>query len=660
MKKSGGLLTYRIFRACGRKRKRIEEMYTETYVGEGYSPANSQPPASASSILVADCGTVFTKVSLLGLVEGQYRLMARGEAPTTAAPPHQDITKGIIQAINEIEFITGRHFVDNGRLISPEQPSGDGSDLFVGTISAGGPIRLVVLGAVNPKLEELVTQAVSGLYTEISALPAPSYQAVTTVSPLSLGANAMSNTTPGVPEQWTPERRDFEWKRQLARISELQPHAAVIVGHADSPAGPTSLQEACQLVINAVQELNNSHNGSAPAKSGQNDAGSVHLPVLYAGAPQYVEAVRRMLDGFAEVTRVESLVSQDQLGPTSMAATALYEREVIRHIPGYDHMLSWSSSSPVATASSLSSLVRFLAQHYAMNVTALDVGGTTTTVMMAGEHGEFLPFVSAGIGVGPGLGAVLEKAGSQRVARWLPFRISEDELRQYVLNRMLHPQVIPTNLRDLQIGQAFAREAIILTVEATKQNQFNQFDADLILATGGVLAHAPMFGQAALMLLDSLQPRGVTSMVLDRTMLISQLGAVATVAPIAAVQVNENDAVMHRLGTCVIPYGDLPQGQVAIRVGIEYSNGRQVTADVMSGSIEIIPLRINEQALLTLYPAPTVDVGLGPGERARAAEEIDGGLVGLVIDARGRPIIFPTDEAERHARLLQWMQVVGA
>lgn len=143
-------------------------------------------------------------------------------------------------------------------------------------------------------------------------------------------------------------------------------------------------------------------------------------------------------------------------------------------------------------------------------------------------------------------------------------------------------------------------------------------------------------------------------------MLISQLGAVATVAPVAAVQVNENDAVMHRLGTCVVPFGDLPQGQVAIRVGVEYSNGRQVTAEVMSGSIEIIPLKLNEQALLTLYPASTVDVGLGPGERARAAEEIDGGLVGLIIDARGRPLPFSSNENERQARLLQWMQVMGA
>jgi len=620
-------------------------MYTETNVGEGQSPASSQSPTSASSILVADCGTVFTKVSLLGLVEGQYRLMARGEAPTTVAPPYQDITKGVIQAINKIEFITGRHFVSQGRIISPEQPTGNGVDLFVAAISSGGPIRFIVLGAVNSKLEELTAQAVSGLYAETFALPATSYLATTTSPPLSVGAGAMA--TPSVSSQgrWTQEHIDLEWERQVERIRELQPHAALIVGMADGAAGSKPLQEACQLVIDAVQEPDNA----------QHNAGMRQLPVVYAGAPQFVEAVRRLLNGYAEVTRVEPF-TQEQLGPTSMAATALYEREIIQRIPGYEHMRAWSNSMPVASASSLSSLVRFLAQHYAMNVTAVDVGGTTTTIMMAGERGEFIPLVNTGIGIGPGLGAVLEKAGPRRVTRWLPFSITEEELRQYVLNRMLQPHLLPTSLRDLQIGQAFAREAIILTFEATRYHHFDQFDADLILATGGVLAHAPKFGQVALMLLDALQPRGVTSIVLDRTMLISQLGAVATVAPIAAVQVNENDAVMHRLGTCVIPYGDLPEGQVAIRVGIEYSNGRQVTAEVMTGSIETIPLRINEQALLTLYPAPTVDVGLGPGERARAAEEIDGGFVGLIIDARGRPLVFPANENERYARLLQWMQ----
>jgi MutL protein len=633
------------------------EMSTQPYTEGGQGPKPSSNPTSVASLLVADCGTVFTKVSLFGLVEGQYRLMARGEAPTTITPPYEDITKGIIQAINIIEFITGRLFISEGRIISPEQLNGDGVDVFISTISAGGPVRLIVLGAVDASMEHLAAQAASGLYAETYSLPSPSQVATSAPVPVPVGAGARSS---GAESPWTPERVAFEWERQIERIRELRPHATLIVGMANGPLGPTPLQEACQLVINATAELNKQNSAITTADTAAAEAASRQIAVLYAGAPQYVEAVQRMLQGTAAITRVDPLVEPQQIGSTSIAIGGLYERDVIQHIPGYSRLHSWSSSAPVPTATSLSSLVRFLAQHYTMNVTAVDVGGANTTLMMAGEGGEFIPMVNCGVGVGPSLGAVLQQVGVQRVARWLPFDITEDELRQYVLNHMLHPQVVPTDQRDLQINHAFAREALNLTVEATRGNSQQWLNADLILATGGVLAHVPKYGQAALMLLDALQPRGVTSLVLDRTMLIAQLGAVATVAPIAAVQVNENDAVTHRLGTCVIPFGKLPRGEVAVRVGIEYTGGRQVTVDVMSGSIEVIPLRTNEQALLSLFPAPTVDVGLGPGERARAAEEIDGGLVGLIIDARGRPLVLPDEAKERQKCLSLWMQAIGA
>jgi hypothetical protein len=474
-----------------------------------------------------------------------------------------------------------------------------------------------------------------------------------------VGAGAPSSRE-GTEGPWTPDHVALEWNRQIERIRELQPHAALIVGMAHGPSGPAPLQEACQLLINATAVLNEQYGASSSASIAASDVASRQIAVLYAGAPQYVEAVQRMLQGVAGVTPVEPLVSSAQLGPTSIAIGGLYERAIIQRIPGYSRLSSWSSSALVPTTTSLSSLVRFLAQHYAMNVTAVDIGGNNTTLMMAGEAGEFIPMVNCGVGVGPSVGAVLQQVGIRRVARWLPFAITEDELRQFVLNRMLHPHVVPTSQRDLQISQAFAREALILTVEAAKANSFEWLDADLILATGGILAHVPQYGQAALILLDALQPLGVTSLVLDRTMLVAQLGAVATVAPIAAVQVNENDAVTHRLGTCVIPYGTMQQGEIAVRVGLEYTSGRQLTVDVLGGTIKVVPLRTNEQALLSLFPAPTVDVGLGPGERARAAEEIDGGLVGLVIDARGRPLVLPDDEGVRQHLLLQWMQAIGA
>ena len=620
-------------------------MQTQLYPEGGQGPTKEKSVAVPNSLLAVDCGAVFTKVSLFGLVEGQYRLMACGEAPTTVQLPHQDIAQGIIQAIQTIEFITGRHFIDESKqLISPERTNGDGVDLFISTVSAGDPLRLMVMGGVSPALENLASQAISGLYAQMYVVPSPSYVATTSSSAVPAG----SSSAGVVAGSWTPERTAQEWARQLERMRELQPEAVLIVGLADGPGGPAALQEACQLLVRSARER--AVQGAMP----------IPYAVIYAGAPQYVEAVRRMLEGVAEVNYFDPLVSQAQLGQISMALGALHEREVIQKLPGYQQLYSWSKSVPVASATSLSSLVRFLAQHYSMNVATVDVGGATTTVMLAGEQGEFIPNVNCGVGIGAGIGSLFQQVGLQRIARWLPFGVSEEQIRQFVLNRMTHPQVLPTNTWELQVMQAFAREAMALTFEATRSTNVEWPNIDLILATGGVLAHAPKYGQIAMMLLDALQPRGVTSLLLDRTMLVSQLGAVATVAPIAAVQVNENDAVSYRLGTCVIPFGDFQPGQPAVTVGLEYSDGKQVTVDVIAGSIEVIPLGVNEQAMLTLFPAPMVDVGLGPGERARAAEEIDGGLIGLIIDARGRPLNLLSNEAERQARLLQWAQALGA
>ena len=625
-------------------------MQTQPYPEGGQGPAQQQIPSAANSLLVADCGSVVTKVSLLGLVEGQYRLMARGEAPTTLKPPYEDVTEGIIQAVQTIEFVTGRHFFEKKQVISPERPNGNGVDLFITTVSAGEPLRLVVMGAVTPALANLTEQAISGFYVQAQVVPSPSFVASTSQRAVAVGTGSEGN--------WTADRMSQEWERQLSRIRELHPQTALIVGMADTPAGATPLQEACQLLVNAAREqrAHSTQNGNSPTQESNLEPYSV----IYAAAPQYVEAVRRMIQNVAEVTRADPLVSPAQIGLVSMAVGETYEKHITQHLPGYERLLSWSSTAPMASATSLSSLIRFLAQHYAMNVTAVDVGGAHTAVMVAGEHGEFLPMVNTNIGVGSHIDNLFQRIGWQRIARWVPFRVTEEEIRQFVLGQMTHPHTVPATSWQLQVSQAFAREAIALTMESLKGANVEFPDSDLILATGGILSHAPKFGQVALILLDALQPRGVTSLVLDKTMLISQLGAVATVAPIAAVQVNEYDAVSHRLGTCVVPFGNMKPGEVAVRVGLEYANGQQVNLDVMAGSIEVIPLKPNEQALLTLFPAPNVDVGLGPGERARAAEEIDGGLMGLIIDARGRPLNLPAEETERQARLLQWNQALGA
>ena len=73
------------------------------------------------SIIVADCGTTMTRVSLVVRVDESYRLIAQAEALSTHRRPWQDITLGVTDAIRLLEEQTGRHLLDDeAMLIQPQ------------------------------------------------------------------------------------------------------------------------------------------------------------------------------------------------------------------------------------------------------------------------------------------------------------------------------------------------------------------------------------------------------------------------------------------------------------------------------------------------------------------------------------------------------------
>src|SRR5260370_40368976 len=115
-------------------------MQTQPYPEGGQGPTNEKSVTVPNPLLAVDCGAVFTNVSLFGLVEGQYRLMACREAPTTVQLPHQDMAEGIIQAVLDIEFSTGRHFIEKKQSIARERADCDGVDLVSSPGSEGDPL----------------------------------------------------------------------------------------------------------------------------------------------------------------------------------------------------------------------------------------------------------------------------------------------------------------------------------------------------------------------------------------------------------------------------------------------------------------------------------------------------------------------------------------
>jgi activator of 2-hydroxyglutaryl-CoA dehydratase len=67
-------------------------------------------------ILATDCGSTTTKAVLIQYVDGAYRLTHRGEAPTTVEAPFEDVTKGVLNAIIELEELSSKKILDGEKI----------------------------------------------------------------------------------------------------------------------------------------------------------------------------------------------------------------------------------------------------------------------------------------------------------------------------------------------------------------------------------------------------------------------------------------------------------------------------------------------------------------------------------------------------------------
>jgi len=257
----------------------------------------------------------------------------------------------------------------------------------------------------------------------------------------------------------------------------------------------------------------------------------------------------------------------------------------------------------------------------------------------------------------------------------VPFEIDESGLRNRIKNKMVRPTTIPSMLRELKVEQALAREALRLSLVqhrdfATElkgvQQQRDVADAfdqkaggkslvdmlalDLLIGSGGVLSHAPRRVQAALMLIDSFEPQGVTQLAVDSIFMMPQLGVMSTVHKEAAGQVFQRDCLVP-LGTCVAPVGGTRGGAPLCTVRVELPEGARELS-LARGDLLRRPLAPGVKAKASIKPARGVDVGAGPGTPVEC--ELHGGEAGLIFDGRGRPIELPSDARERVAALERW------
>ena len=263
------------------------------------------------------------------------------------------------------------------------------------------------------------------------------------------------------------------------------------------------------------------------------------------------------------------------------------------------------------------------------------------------------------------------------ILRWVHVDMDEGELRNRVKNKMIRPTTIPQTLEALIFEQAVAREALRLAYiqhkefattlkgvqqqrtvgdtfkqESSGQTIVDNMKLDLLVASGGVLSHAPRMHQTAMMLVDAFEPEGFTTLAKDSIFMMPHLGVLAQVYAQASLEVFERDCLIY-LGTCVAPKGAGKPGKSCFRFSIRSESLNQ-SGEMMSGDLRLFPLREGETAMVSVEPERGFDCGAGSGKPIE--RQVRGGTVGLILDARGRPLAIPTDRGVGRKVVETWVK----
>ncbi|MFB0509452.1 MAG: glutamate mutase L, partial [bacterium] len=113
-------------------------------------------------VLATDCGSTTTKAILIEKRGEEYRLKVRGEAPTTVEAPFEDVTRGVLNSVREVEELSGINILDGEKITKPKKGDKDGVDIYISTSSAGGGLQMMVAGVVLTMTAESAARAALG------------------------------------------------------------------------------------------------------------------------------------------------------------------------------------------------------------------------------------------------------------------------------------------------------------------------------------------------------------------------------------------------------------------------------------------------------------------------------------------------------------------
>jgi len=563
-------------------------------------------------ILATDCGSTTTKAILIEFINNEYRLTFRGEAPTTVEAPFEDVTCGVINAIIELEELSGRKILIDDRIISPRNGN-TGVDLYISTSSAGGGLQMMVGGVVKNMTGESAQRAALGAGSIVMDIIA-------------------SN-----------DGRKYHEKVQ--KIRQLRPDMILLSGGVDGGT-KSHVVELAEVIKTA----------NPNPRLGNN----FKIPIIYAGNKDAINDIDKRLGDTTDLKIVDNIrptLDKENLKPSRDKIHDLFMEHVMAQAPGYNKLLTWTDHPIIPTPGAVGEIIKKIAENENISVVGVDIGGATTDVFSVFNK-KFNRTVSANYGMSYSICNVLAETGIENISRWVSSEIDEKDLTNRIANKMIRPTTIPQTLEELIIEQSIAREALRLSFiqhkefavslkgvqqERTISDTFDQTmsgetlvnmnELNMIVGSGGVLSHAPRREQAYRMLVDAFLPEGITQIAVDSIFMMPQLGVLSEVHEKAAVEVFNKDCLV-RLGTCIAPIGTGNIDDDILEFSFEIKD-KEIKGVLKFGEILLVEADYTQVKTKLIMKNNYTINGLNKLEG-----KIFGGEVGIMLDGRGRNFDF--------------------
>ena len=574
-------------------------------VPTGRLETGGEPVATRDSVMVIDVDQRAVRAVLFDLVDGAPRFVGAGTALATKSGQVVNVER-VWLAIRDLEQQCGRRLATDERVIAPQYANGDGVDEIFLT---GLPVQVNRAAVISIGIGGLGKQLVSGIRRSPT---------IVAYSLEDVSQDGAALSTPVL----------------LSWLREVSPTTLILVHDGGT-------KEDWDIAIEASADA---------ARDGVITNG-----IVIADESKQ-QLVAQSLGNTLELSGIDPM--EYEPWEIASALESEFNEQYSQRVGSLDSIPALSNARYVDRVRSIQAVASFLHRRMRRNVFTLNIGSGSLAYLAASGGGVTAFRAERDLELGT---RSLLRIPPERITRWMPYRWSAEELTQWILNRALRPFGRPDSTTDALVESALKRE--LISDLANDVAGPARTDIDLVVVGPSFADQDP--GLAAMTVIDGLAPQsadGVVTIALDAEGIMASVGAISTVDPGFARDVIEQDFLVP-MATCVVITGQGEQGALAVRGEVKLQDGETRRFSVPYGNLQVLNVGESEAADVTLTPEPGFAVGShGAGEPVAFVNDrkLFGGRVGIIIDARGRPIHMPEDPEARVTLLRSWLSDVGA